>query len=144
MNRECPSCLSPAKPEVATVTSSPPLAQAQGEDFDIGLVVDELLREWKKPTDGELRPLSQATREIWEQWELLELREGVLYLWSPEGMQSAKSRMVLPQKLVKESLMEVHDGLMGAHLRRMKTLKKLKTRFWRPDSTKEVCIVAVA
>ena len=66
---ECPSCLPPAKSEVATVTSSPPpdhkdndkdlwssenVGQAQREDPDIGPVVDQLLREWKKPTDGEL------------------------------------------------------------------------------------------
>ena len=150
---ECPSCAPSAKPEVATVTSRLPhghnddekdlwsfenVAQAQSEDPDIGPVVDQLLREWKKPTDEELRPLSRATREIWAQWELLELREGVLYLRSPERGPSAKSRMVLPQKLVKESLMEIHDGLTGAHLGRMKTLKKMKTRFWRPGLTKEV------
>lgn len=46
--------------------------------------------------------------------------------------------MVLPQKHVKESLTEIHDGLTGAHLGRMKTLKKMKTRFWRPGLTKEV------
>ena len=143
---------SPAKSEVATVTSKPPpdhkdnekdvwssenVVQAQSEDPDIGRVVDQLLREWKKPTDGELRPLSRATREICSRWELLELR-GVLFLRSPEGTPSAKSRMVLPQKRVKESLVEVHNGLTGAHLGRIKTLKKMKTRFWRPGLTKEV------
>ena len=103
-----------------------------------GPVVDQLLREWKKPTDKEVRPLSRATRELWAQWELLELREGVLYLRSPERAPSAKSRMVLPQKLVKESRMEMHDGLAGAHLGIMKTLKKMKTEFWSPSVTKEV------
>lgn len=34
--------------------SSENVAQAQREDPDIGPVVDQLLREWKKPTDGEL------------------------------------------------------------------------------------------
>ncbi|PFX29467.1 hypothetical protein AWC38_SpisGene5768 [Stylophora pistillata] len=94
-------------------------------------VVDQLLREWKKLTDGEPRPLSRAIRRVWAQWELLELREGVLYLRSPERTPSAKSRMVLPQKLVEEPLMEVHDGLTGAQLGRLKTLKKMKTRRWQ-------------
>ena len=77
---ECPSCLPPVKSEVATVTSRPPpehkdiekdlwssekVAQAQSEDPDIGPVVDQLLWEWKKQSDGELRPLRRATREIW-------------------------------------------------------------------------------
>lgn len=81
--------------------------------------------------------LSRATREIRAQWELLELREGVLYLRSPERTPSAKNRMVLPQKLVKESLTEINDGLAGVHLGRMKTLTKMKTWFWRPGLTKE-------
>ena len=95
------------------------VARAQREDPDIGPVVARLLQEWTRPTGEELRPLSRATREIWAQWELLELREGVLYLRSPERTPSAKSRMVLPQKLVKESLTEVHDGQAGAYLGRM-------------------------
>ena len=77
--------------------------------------------------------MSRATREIWAHWELLGLREGVLYLPSP-----AKSRMVLPQGLIKEALSEVHDDPAGAHLGRMKTLRKMKNRFWRPGLTKAV------
>ena len=34
--------------------------------------------------------------------------------------------------------MEVHVGVAGANLGRMKILKKMKTRFWRPGLTKEV------
>ena len=79
-------CLLPAKSEVGMVTSRAPpdhkdnekdlwssenVAQAQHKDPDIGPVVDQLLREWNKQTNGELRPLSQATSEIWAQWELL-------------------------------------------------------------------------
>ena len=82
--------------------------------------------------------LSPATREVWVQGELLELREGVLYLRSPEITPSVKIMMVLPQKLVKGSLLEVHDGLAGAYLGKVKTLKKMKTRFWRPGLTNEV------
>lgn len=44
--------------------------------------------------------------------------------------------MVLPQKLVQELLTEIHDGLAGPHLGRMKTLKKMKSGFWRPGLTK--------
>ena len=114
------------------------VAQAQAQDPDIGPVVDRVSREWKKPTAEELQPLSRATREIWAQWELLELRKGVLYLRPAEGTSSAKSRMVLPQELIKEALTEVHDGPAGAHLGRMKTLRKMKARFWRPGLTKAV------
>ena len=66
-------------------------ASSKREDPDIGPVVDQLLREWKKPNDEELLPLSRATREIWAQWELLKLRKGVLYLWSPGRTPSLKN-----------------------------------------------------
>ena len=34
------------------------VAKAQGQDPDFGPVVDRLSRDWKKPTDKELQPLS--------------------------------------------------------------------------------------
>ena len=55
-------------------------AQAQGQDPDIGPVVDQLSPELKEPTDKELQPLSQATyKGNLGKLELLVLREGVLY-----------------------------------------------------------------
>ena len=150
---DCPSCVSLTEPQIATVTSRLPIAQqsgeenlwsptnvaqAQAQDPDIGPVVDRVSREWKKSTVEEFQPLSRATRDIWAQWELLELQEGVLYLWSAEGISSANSRMVLPQGLIKEVLNELHDGPAGAKLGRMKTFRKMKARFWRPGLTKAV------
>lgn len=57
----------------------------------------------------ELRALSRATREIWAQWEPLELREVVLYLRSPERTPSDKSRIVLPHKLGLFALSESYE-----------------------------------
>lgn len=82
--------------------------------------------------------MSRTTQATWAQFELLQLKEGVLYLQSSGSSSSTKQRMVLPQSLVKKALNEVHDGPAGAHLGRMKTLKKISARFWRPGLTKEV------
>ena len=114
------------------------VARAQAQDPAIDPLVEQVLREWRKQTVEKLQPLNRATREIWAQRELLELREGVLYLRSAEGTSPAKNGMVLPQGLIKEALSEVRDGLAGAHLGRMKTLRKMKNRFWRPVLTKAV------
>ena len=46
--------------------------------------------------------------------------------------------MVLPQGLIEEALSEVHDGQASAQLGRIKTLRKMKNRFWRPGLTKAV------
>lgn len=116
MDWESPPCVPPAAPQVVTVTGSrhgseqpkdvnnewslKNVAQAQGQNRDTCPVVGQLSRELKKLTAKEFQPLSQATREIWAQWELLELREGVLYLQSAKGTLSAEGRMDLTQKLV--------------------------------------------
>ena len=76
---DCPSCVPLTAPQIVTVTSgmssvqqqsneedlwSPKnVARAQAQDPDIGQLVDQVLREWKKPTVEELQPLSRATRE---------------------------------------------------------------------------------
>lgn len=106
----------PAAPQAVTVTGSlhgseqqkdvnnkwslKNVAQAQGQNPDTCPVVGQLSQELKNVTAKEPQPLSRATTEIWAQWELLELREGVLYLQSAKGTLSAEGRMVLTQKLV--------------------------------------------
>ena len=40
--------------------------------------------------------------------------------------------MLLPQGFVKEALTEVDDGPESCYLGRMKTLRKIKARFWGP------------
>ena len=56
------------------------VAQTQGQDPDIGPVVDQLSPELKEPTDKELQPLSQETYNGNLGLERLVLQEGVLYL----------------------------------------------------------------
>ncbi|RMX47845.1 hypothetical protein pdam_00026018, partial [Pocillopora damicornis] len=46
--------------------------------------------------------------------------------------------MVVPKQLVEQALVEVHDGVAGAHLGGMESLMKMKARFRRPGTTKEV------
>lgn len=150
---ECPSCVPSARPQVAAVAGLPTVhkqcegrdiwstaavAQAQREDPDIGPVVAQLSQEWKKPTTEELQPMSRTTRAVWAQLDLLQLKGGVLYLQSPTDTSPTKQRIVLPQSLVRPALTEVHDGPAGAHLGRMKTLKKMSARFWKPGLTKDV------
>ena len=81
---DCPSCVLLTAPQIATVTSgmssvqhqsdeedlwSPKnVARAQAQDSDIGPLVDQVLRDWQKPTVEELQPFSRATREICGQW----------------------------------------------------------------------------
>ena len=60
--------------------------------------------------------MSRTTWAVWAQFELLQLKDGVLYRQSPRNIPTTKQRMVLPQNLFKLALAEVHDGPIGSHL----------------------------
>ena len=148
---DCPSCGQLPKPQsqVSTVDSSAQkrseiswaadgIVEAQLEDPDVGLVLRWLSQNKVKPTKQELQPMSHTTRAVWAQFELLQLQDGVLVLKDAKDRQGYRNRTVLPSKLIKPAIKELHDGVAGGHLGRMKTLRKMKTRFWRPGMTKEV------
>ena len=67
--------------------------------------------------------MRSAARAVWAQFELLLLQQGVLYIKSVAHTTQAKLRMVIPKQLVEK--VEVHDGVVGAHLRGMKSLMKI-------------------
>ena len=79
-----------------------------------------------------------AARDVWAQFQLLWLQQRVLYMKSAAHTTQAKLRMVVPKQLVEQALVEVHDGVAGAHLGGMQSLMKIKARFRRPGTTKEV------
>ena len=57
-----------------------------------------------------------AARNVWAQFELLLLHQGVLYIKSAAHTTQAKLRMVVPKQLKEKTFVEVHDGVAGAHL----------------------------
>ena len=66
-----------------------------------------------------------AARDVWAQFELLSLQQRVLYIKPAAHTTQAKLRMVVPKQLVEKALVEVHDGVVGAHLGGMKSLMKI-------------------
>ncbi|RMX42505.1 hypothetical protein pdam_00022260 [Pocillopora damicornis] len=79
-----------------------------------------------------------APRAVWAQFELLLLQKLVFYIKSAALTTQAKLRMVAPKQLVEQALVEVHDGVAGAHFGGMESLMKIEARFRRPGTTKEV------
>ena len=122
--------------------SSNAISQAQRKDPDIGPVLEQYLRERKKPSMHELQSLSSTSRAVWAQCELMEVVDGVLCIRSEKSSSPQKHRVVLPGSLIQPALKECHDALAGGHFGREKTLQKMKIRFWRPNlsrSVKEYC-----
>ncbi|KAK3725843.1 hypothetical protein QZH41_014068 [Actinostola sp. cb2023] len=114
------------------------LASTQQEDAAIGPVLTSLLQGEGKPTQQVLQSLSPTTRAVIAQFELLEVKNGVLYRKELKKGRATKGQVVLPEKLITPALQQCHDGLAGAHMGRFKTLRKMKARFWRPGLTKRV------
>ena len=87
--------------------------------------------------------MRSAARAVWAQFELLLLQQGVLYIKSAAHTTQAKLRMVVPKQLVEKALVKVHDGIAGAHFRETNRIMKIKARFRRPGTTKEVYFTAI-
>ena len=81
-----------------------------------------------------------AVHDVWAQFELLLLQQRVLYVNSATHTTQAQLRMVVPKHLVEQALIEVHDGVDGAHLGGMQSLMKIKARF-RGLARPKRCIV---
>ena len=84
-----------------------------------------------------------AARAVWAQFELLLLQQRVLYVKSAAHTTQAKLRMIVPKQLVEQALVEVHDGVAGAHLGGMESLMKMKARFRKPGTTKRCIVITV-
>ena len=67
-----------------------------------------------------------AARALCAQFELLLLQRRVLYIKSAAHTTQAKLRMVVPKQLVEQAVVEVHEGVAGAHLGGMESLMKMK------------------
>ena len=79
-----------------------------------------------------------AARDVWAQFELFLLQQQVLYVNPAAHTTQAQLRMVVLKHLVEQALVEVHDGVAGAHLGGMQSIMKVKARVQRPGTTKEV------
>ena len=146
---DCPSCDVKAKLNVIGRTrqrenedgqlavgwSPQEIAEAQHRDPDVGNVLKRLEKDKSKPSPKELQNMSQMCRAIWAQFELLQVKDGVLYILPRENKKRFAARIVLPEPLIKPALKQVHDGLEGGHLGQYKTVRKMQARFWRPGLT---------
>ena len=74
---------------------------------------------------------SAAAKAYWAKWDQLAVADGVLCRrWESDDGRSIRKQIIMPEKLRKDAIREVHDGPLGAHLGLRKTLAKLKLRFY--------------
>ena len=96
----------------------------------------KIVHEWKecgkKPEWCENDDLSLEAKYYWHMWDLLCLRDGVLYRrWVNYDGKETRFHLVVPKSLQPLILRQLHNGTAGAHLGIFKTLSKVKERyFW--------------
>ncbi|MCG7878513.1 MAG: RNase H-like domain-containing protein, partial [Candidatus Thiodiazotropha endolucinida] len=108
--------------------SSLQLRQHQLEDPDIGVVIYWLERSYE-PTTRELQLCSPETRALWLVRNQLQMQDGVLfYLWANQNGRS--QCLMVPKELRARVLYHCHDSKSSGHLGQVKTLNRLRERFY--------------
>lgn len=104
--------------------------RSQLEDADLVKIMEGKEID-KRPTKEEMAPESPLAKAYWVQWNSLKLINGVLHrTWESEDGNHSRDLIVIPKSRIATVLKEFHNGPSGGHLGVMKTLGKIKQRFY--------------
>lgn len=114
------------------------LAKAQRGDDDIGVVFKFFeTNPLQKPSKDVTRQYSRESQNIFNEWNKLEMINGILRRRSVQGSQFV-STAILPKELRKECILSIHSSGSGAHMGAKATRNKIKSRYWWPAIGREV------
>ena len=91
-----------------------------------------------KPSSDLMKSQSLETRKLLQQWDQLEVRDGLLARKFEQEGKGVTHQWIVPQGQRKEILHQLHGGPMGAHFGEAKTLGKLRERFYWPGHAEGV------
>ncbi|XP_046846581.1 uncharacterized protein LOC124440270 [Xenia sp. Carnegie-2017] len=87
----------------------------------------------------ELKGLSRAVHNLCSHWDVLEIRDGVLYRhYENDDGTTTEPLLVVPRCLVNDVLRSLHDSPTSGHLGITKTLSKVRQRFYWPGQRQDV------
>ena len=119
-------------PETAALVSewdAEYLRKCQAEDPDIGPAI-EWLESNSRPPWEEIRSFSPALRALWQQYESLIMRDGVIYRIFHDSYGDAQYyQLVLPSKL-KIPFLELVNADAAGHLKLSKCIPHVQRRAW--------------
>ena len=115
------------------------IQQAQRDDPSINRIIIWLENGRSKPKLEELVVENAETRKIVNQWDLLELCEGVLCRWKVVGDNSHSClQIIIPFALRDDVLMFCHGHSTATHIGRVCSTKHLALHFYWPGMTADI------
>ncbi|GBN99247.1 Retrovirus-related Pol polyprotein from transposon 412 [Araneus ventricosus] len=111
--------------------SSCAIQKAQLEDPAIKPILEKKLNSAHRPSWQEIAPASPATKRFWALWDSLHLKDGVLYRkWESNHDSYCRLQLIFPKSRIPEVQREIHDSASEGHFGVMKTLSKIRERFF--------------
>ncbi|GFW30212.1 retrovirus-related Pol polyprotein from transposon 412 [Trichonephila clavipes] len=124
--------------QITTSTATPPdpwsdekVREDQMADPDIKPLIEFMESSSNKPSWQDISAYSPTTKQYWALWNSLHLRNGVLYRkFESEDGKTFWWQLVLPRSRIPEVLKELHGSPTGGHFGVMKTLHRVRERFF--------------
>ncbi|GFU66226.1 retrovirus-related Pol polyprotein from transposon 412 [Trichonephila clavipes] len=124
--------------QITTSTATPPdpwsdekVREDQMADPDIKPLIEFMESSSNKPSWQDISAYSPTTKQYWALWNSLHLRNGVLYRkFESEDGKTFRWQLVLPRSRIPELLKELHGSPTGGHFGVMKTLHRVRERFF--------------
>ncbi|GFU89327.1 retrovirus-related Pol polyprotein from transposon 412 [Trichonephila clavipes] len=124
--------------QITTSTATPPdpwsdkkVREDQMADPDIKPLIEFMESSSNKPSWQDISAYSPTTKQYWALWNSLHLRNGVLYRkFESEDGKTFRWQLVLPRSRIPEVLKELHGSPTGGHFSVMKTLHRVRERFF--------------
>ena len=125
-------------------SSNSAMQRMQIQDPEIGSLVQMRLRSAQPPHPiEELTAESEAAKELFSQWGLLEVHNGLVYRrWAPKNGFSPVLQLLVPTAARQDFLTKIHAGLTGGHYGARRTIDQVQRRaywpHWRRDTRRFV------
>ena len=107
------------------------LKKWQGDDPAIRKIIDWICVRPVRPSWDEVQSDSRDLKNLWLQWKVLEVRNGILYRKHvPPEMPSAVYQLVAPKILRSKIMQYLHNNRTGGHMGVNKTVNLVRQRFY--------------